>query len=177
MVPVDQRGRVALIAALLGGCTTAHTPSPDHAGAFLRVAQRVDPYEVTALVVGVADGDTLTGLVDERQIKVRLGQIDAPEKGQPFGRASKRSLSDFCYTVEARVRVYDADRWGRVVAMVECDGVDVNREQVARGMAWAYRAYLVDESLLEVEAQAREKRAGLWRDEDPVPPWEWRRRK
>ena len=34
-------------------------------------------------VVGVADGDTLAVLVDQRTVQVRVAGIDAPEKGQP----------------------------------------------------------------------------------------------
>lgn len=125
----------------------------------------------------MADGDTLTVLAaGNRTIKVRLAEIDAPEKSQPFGQASKRSLSDLCYDREARLTVETRDRYGRTVARVACDGVDANREQIRRGLAWAYIKYLRDPSLRDVEAEAREAGRGLWSEPDPMPPWEWRRR-
>lgn len=179
MVDRGHLRRLALIACAAGvasACTPAPVVRADRVrDPYLLPVANVEPYEVVALIVGVTDGDTLTGLSGEQQLKIRLGQIDAPERRQPFGRASKRSLSNLCYTVEARVRVYDQDRYGRVVAMVECDGRDASREQVARGMAWAYPKYVIDETLFDVEREAREKGLGLWSEPGPVPPWEWRR--
>lgn len=131
----------------------------------------------TYIVVGVADGDTITVITAGRlQIKVRLAEIDAPEKKQPFGAASKESLSDLCYNKPAQLAVQDTDRYGRTVARVTCDGVDANREQIRRGLAWVYRKYSRDAALLDVEAEAREAKRGLWSEPDAVPPWEWRRR-
>ena len=129
-------------------------------------------------VVAVADGDTLTVLRDDRQqIKVRLSFIDAPEKAQPYGNKSKQSLSDLCFGKAARLEVQGEDRYGRTLAVVYCDGIDANREQVLRGMAWVYQHYTPKDSpLYAVEAEARSARRGLWADNEPMPPWEWRRR-
>ena len=66
------------------------------------------PASLRGRVVGVTDGDTLTVLVDERPLKVRLAQIDAPESGQPWGRRAKRALSDLTFAQDARV---DVGRW------------------------------------------------------------------
>lgn len=127
-------------------------------------------------VVGVSDGDTMTVLAgDRRQVKIRLDEVDAPEKAQPFGQASKRSLSDLCFGKSARVAVKKTDRYGRSVAAVSCEGVDAGSHQVRAGMAWAYRQYLKDKRLLDHEATARRGRVGLWSDECPIAPWEFRR--
>lgn len=134
--------------------------------------------EITGHVVGVADGDTLTLLVKGHdQIKVRLAEIDAPEKSQPFGQRSKQSLSDQCFDKEAVLQKTATDRYGRTVAKVTCAGVYTNAEQIRVGLAWAYRKYLSDQSLLELESEARESKRGLWVDSDPVPPWEFRKLK
>lgn len=90
-------------------------------------------------VVGVSDGDTITVLVGgHEQIKVRLAEIDAPEKAQPFGQRSKQALSDLVFGKTVRVEQQDTDRYGRVVGRVFVDGTDVNVEQIRQGMAWAY---------------------------------------
>jgi micrococcal nuclease len=127
-------------------------------------------------VVGIADGDTLTVLRNRKPVKVRLSDIDAPEKRQPFGARAKQTLSDMCFGKDATLSVRNKDRYGRVVARVSCDGVDVNRAQVERGMAWHYRRYSKDKALAVIQDQARVARRGLWADPAPVPPWTFRRK-
>lgn len=133
--------------------------------------------DFTGRVVAVADGDTITVLRAHEQIKVRLVEIDAPEKAQAFGNRSKQSLSGLCFGKIASLAEHGKDRYKRTLARVTCDGIDANAEQVRRGMAWVYRKYAPkDSSLYVIESEARAGRRGLWIDPDPVPPWEWRHR-
>lgn len=127
-------------------------------------------------VVGVLDGDTITLLdASRQQYRIRLAEVDAPEKNQPFGQASKKSLSDLAYGREARAECPSTDRYGRYVCKVYVDGENVNAQQVARGLAWVYRQYAPKASpLYLLEAKARASNMGLWRDRNPTPPWEWR---
>lgn len=135
----------------------------------------------TCLVLGIADGDTFTArcgvLGAYKQLKVRLSEIDAPElKGhQPFGQRSKESLSDLCFQVMATITPTAIDRYGRTVARVECRGMDANLEQVRTGMAWAYTKYLTDQSVFNAELTARQQHLGLWRDNGPMAPWNFRK--
>lgn len=132
-----------------------------------------------AEVVGVLDGDTVAVLSPDRKMaRCRLSGIDAPEKGQAFGQASKTALSNLIYRKTLDVRVLDTDRYGRSVCKLTLAGVDINREQVARGMAWVYRRYNQDPTYYDAEAAAKAAKAakrGLWADASPVPPWEFRR--
>jgi len=126
-------------------------------------------------VVAIHDGDTLTVLRDQEQIKVRLSEIDAPETGQAFGNRSKQSLAEICFNKPARLEVKGEDRYGRTLARVHCDGVDANAEQVRQGLAWVYRKYAPKDSpLYAVEEEAKAAKRGLWADTEPMPPWEWR---
>lgn len=128
-------------------------------------------------VIGISDGDTLTLLVDKKPLKIRLANIDAPERAQAFGQRSRESLSDLCWGKDASYEMQDIDRYGRTVAVVMCAGVQANRAQVERGMAWVYTKYNKDASLPAIQERARVEQRGLWRDVDPVPPWEFRRNK
>ncbi len=132
------------------------------------------------LVVAIADGDTLTARCGDPgaylQVKVRLAEIDAPERAQPFGNRSRQHLAALCAQQLATISQTARDRYGRTVARVECRGKDVNLEQVRAGMAWAYMRYLTDPEIKLQEEAARAAGAGLWRDPDPVAPWDWRKR-
>ena len=124
-----------------------------------------------ATVIGVSDGDTLTVLKhNKQQVKIRLAEIDAPERRQSFGARSKQSLSDLCFGKQAEVKPQVRDRYRRVVARVKCDGVDANAAQVYHGMAWVYRRYAKDHSLYTLQHDARIARRGLWSDPSPIPP-------
>src|SRR3954470_21671056 len=128
----------------------------------------------TGKVVRISDGDTLTLLVDRKQIKVRLTEIDAPESHQAFGQRSRQSLADMCAAQPAIVRSSGKDKYGRVLGRVECKGMDANSEQVRRGMAWVYDRYVTDRSLYALQSEARTAQLGLWADKTPTAPWVWR---
>jgi len=125
--------------------------------------------------VGVADGDSITVLQDREQVKVRLVEIDAPENGQAFGNRSKQALEDLVKGQAVLVVERGKDRYQRTLGMVYRGDLDVNAEQVKQGMAWVFRQYSKDATLYPIEAEAKEQKRGLWRDPEPVPPWEWRR--
>ncbi|WP_296471223.1 thermonuclease family protein [Rhodoferax sp.] len=118
----------------------------------------------------------------KRQHKIRLSGIDAPEKNQAFGQRSKESLSDLVFAKTVDVETDKVDRYGRRVGKIWVNGIDANLEQIKRGMAWHYKQYAREQSkedqreYAEAEDEAREAKRGLWKDVEPVAPWEFRRR-
>lgn len=145
------------------------------------------------LVVGVTDGDTITARCGEpgayEQVKVRVQGIDAPERSQPHGTAARHALATLVHERWAELRCSKTDRYQRKVCAVWVAppsapdaprSVDAGLAMVRTGMAWWYRAYAreqapQDRALYEAaESEARAHGAGLWADESPVPPWEWR---
>jgi endonuclease YncB( thermonuclease family) len=90
--------------------------------------------DFTGRVVKVADGDTITVLVNKTQIRVRLDGIDAPERGQAFGKRSQQSLAQLCAAKDAYVAERGKDRYGRTIGVVTCAAVEANSEQVRRGI-------------------------------------------
>jgi len=130
---------------------------------------------LTGRIVGVSDGDTVTLLTsDNTSIKIRLAQIDAPEKKQPFGEKSKQSLSDLIYGKNVSVEVETKDRYQRTVGKIIVSGMDVNLEQIKRGLAWYYVQYGHDSNYSQSESQAKAQRKGLWAEPNPVAPWDFR---
>ena len=162
-----------------------HEPgrSPRWSRAFYCLPAFSGSWIVEGRVVGVSDGDTVTILDRTKaQHKIRLSGIDAPEKRQAFGNASKESLSRLVFDHQVTAECHKRDRYGREVCKVMRGSIDVNLEQIRAGMAWWYREYAKEQTPQEreeyarVEEAAKASRAGLWRDAKPVPPWEWRRK-
>ena len=99
-------------------------------------------HTIEGRIAGVHDGDTITLLnVDNRQHKVRLDGIDAPELGQPFGRASKQHLAELLFNREAVAECSKIDRYRREVCRVLVGGADAGLEQIRAGLAWFFRRY------------------------------------
>ena len=135
-------------------------------------------YSLYFKIVGVHDGDTITGLdEDQKQFKIRLDAIDAPELGMAFGQASRKALNEKVLGKMVEVIVKTKDRYGRTVGHVLLDKRDVNLEMIEEGMAWHYAHYDHNKRLAEAETEARGNRVGLWRDPNPVSPWDWRKAK
>lgn len=147
-----------------------------HACLYLALATAVPAWaDLSGKVIGVLDGDTVDVLVNERPVRVRLSEIDAPEKRQAFGTRSRQALSAMVFGQAVTVEDQGLDwRGKRTVGRILIDGRDVNRAMVAAGMAWVYPQYVKDRSLYGVEADARSAGRGLWADKTPVPPWQWR---
>jgi endonuclease YncB( thermonuclease family) len=127
-------------------------------------------------VVRVSDGDTLDVLVNRQAVRVRLAQIDAPEKKQAFGGRARQMLISLTYRQNVIVIEAGHDRYGRTLGTVYIDSVNVNHELVRRGMAWADRYHFGDPALLRAEAEARRQKLGLWANLSPEPPWNFRKR-
>ena len=139
---------------------------------------------VEGMVRAVYDGDTVVLTTrGESRLKVRLYGIDAPETkkpdkpGQPYGDISKRTLMYKIMGRRVTAEIVDIDQYKRAVAVIRYSGRDINREMVAEGMAWAYRQYLqgaYESEYIGAESLARSRRAGIWRESNPQPPWEFR---
>jgi micrococcal nuclease len=129
----------------------------------------------SAKVIAVIDGDTVVVLRQNKKTTVRLAGIDAPEKVQPFGPASRAALLALVLRKDVRVTTQAVDDYGRVVAILEAGRVNVNEEQLRRGMAWEYSHYHADKALIALQAEAQRARVGLWAQANPQPPWEFRK--
>jgi endonuclease YncB( thermonuclease family) len=133
--------------------------------------------DLSGPVIAILDGDTVDILVNNRPVRIRLAQIDAPEKKQAFGTRSRQALSEMVFRQVVTVVESGPDRYGRTVGTVFVAGANVNAAMVNQGMAWAYRQYVTDRSIIQLEEQARAARRGLWVDPAPVEPWLFRRNK
>jgi len=177
-----------LFALLLGACAKQPTTderlakivpsSPTPASESTAAAQ---PRTITGKVVGVIDGDTIMVLDEQqRQHKVGLFGIDAPESNQDYGSRAKQSLSDLVFGRVVTVTSVAKDMYGRLLSDVTLDGKNINLEQVRRGFAWFYRFYAKElrtedvTAYRQAEEQARKEKRGLWADSSPTPPWDFR---
>lgn len=134
-------------------------------------------------VVGVSDGDTITVLdADKTEHKIRLMGIDAPEKSQAFGSASKQALSNYIYQREVTVEYKKKDRYQRILGKVILDKQDICLAMISDGMAWHYKDYEKEQSKTDrdlysqAEIKARSEKIGLWQDNKAIEPSAFRRK-
>ena len=150
---------------------------------FLFLSNFANAKTIEGLVVGVADGDTITVLDQQKNTyKIRLQGIDAPEKKQAFGEKSKQSLHDLVHSKQVRIEYDKEDKYGRIVGKVTVDDVDICLQQLLLGMAWHYKKYQNEQSVSdralysETELKSKSLKLGLWTDDTPMPPWEFRKK-
>jgi len=138
-------------------------------------------------VVRVLDGDTIDVLMNRQIIRVRLTDIDAPEKGQAFGQRARQRLADMTFRRQVTIIEKDTDQYGRVLGSVYAKLNDpghvaqltnINAVMVKEGMAWAYRYHgePANRQMYALEKEARRHQRGLWSDPNAQEPWEWRRK-
>ena len=125
----------------------------------------------------IVDGDTVHVFHQDETYKVRLIEIDAPERNQPYGKDSTDYLKLLLNEGKVDVEISGTDRYGRKLGRLYWKGRDINREMVTAGYAWVYDDYVTDKSFYENQSKARELRKGLWKDLNSIPPWVWRRKK
>jgi endonuclease YncB( thermonuclease family) len=142
----------------------------------LLLAHPVVAAELLGIVTEVHDGDSLTLVSGQATHRIRLNDIDAPELRQESGKDSRLSLVEICGAKQATADVKGKDRYGRILAVISCAGVNANAEQVRLGWAWVYVRYAPKDSpLYGFQQEARRSKRGLWADAEALPPWEWRR--
>lgn len=129
----------------------------------------------TAQVIAVLDGDTVIVQQARKKTTIRLAGIDAPEKLQAFGPASREALAALVLRKTVRVTAKTVDDYGRVVAVLQSGRIHVNEEQLRRGMAWEYSHRHADQALMALQVEAQRARLGLWAAANPVPPWDFRK--
>ena len=131
------------------------------------------------VVVKVLDGDSIEIKRNGKIYTIRLYGVDTPEYKQAYSNKAKQFTKRLVNRQKVNVVEKDIDRYGRIVALVESSGQLVNRELVREGLAWYYPKYclaqpLCDE-LKDLERRAKNEGRGLWRDENPVSPMDWKR--
>ena len=173
-----------LTCVVFAGCSSVAAPSNPSLPYRRHTRNIATPIVFEGRVVSVQDGDTIT-VVDSSSAnhRIRLQGIDAPEKGQAFGTRSKQTLSDAVFDKVVSIEWTKHDRYRRIVGRVLLNGRDVCLDQITTGMAWHYK-YYQDEQTLEdrrlyadAEDSARISRSGLWVDQNPIPPWDFRRQR
>lgn len=130
------------------------------------------------LVVNVADGDTITVLDStKQQHRIRLLHIDAPERGQAYGRVAQKALTEKINQRQVQVKYKDKDRYGRILGEVFLNDESINLWLVQNGLAWPYFRYNPPAHYLDAYRVAKLYENGLWRDSNPIEPEAFRHKK
>ena len=135
-----------------------------------------EAFPFTGEVVEVVDGDTIDILHNGKAERIRLNGIDAPERDQAYGQRAKQLAEELTHDQQVKVETKELDRYGRTVGDVFLpDGRHLNKELVRAGLAWWYCKYSSDQTLKDLEQDARDNKRGLWTGRVPIPPWIYRK--
>jgi micrococcal nuclease len=121
------------------------------------------------------DGDTVKIKDAGLEYKLRLTDIDAPERSQVYGLKSRRALMQFCKNTDVKVFISGKDKFHRSLGRLNCNKGDASEFMVKNGHAWFNRRYSMDYTLALLQDEARKSKLGLWNAEKPTPPWVWRK--
>ena len=163
LITIALLGSAALLAWI-----NFYAPSGDLAG---------NTISVTGKVVDIIDGDSFKIRTEEGLRRVELHGLDAPEPDQPWGAMSTYYLTDLIDGREVQISQISENEYGDIIGIVMIDGLTVNRLMLSQGYAWATRGSSRDKMFIGLESMAREGGLGLWRQNSPTSPWEWRERK
>lgn len=134
-------------------------------------------------VTEINDGDTITILCLKRPLKVRLMAIDAPDKDQPYADLARQHLSDLTIGKFVAVEYTGLGQNALIIARVTWNDMDIGAQMIRDGVAWYDKdnnSHLSEDErqiYAQSEVAARNEKRGLWQDEMPVAPWEFRKRK
>lgn len=143
---------------------------------FLCTANAAQVETFNAKIIAVMDGDTVLILrAGHKPEKVRMLNIDAPEKNQPYGQQSRQALASLVLKRQAEVQITAHDQYGRLLGQISVDGRNINEEQVKQGMAWEYSGFHSNRVYVALQSEAQQARRGLWAQASPQAPWQWRK--
>lgn len=131
-------------------------------------------------VMDVVDGEGLTVLSQGHLVKVKLIGVASPERNQSYAGVARQHLTDLILNKYVVVR-YSSLREGYIVGQVFVGNMDVGAQMLRDGVGWYNKfdeANLSDverQIYLGSEAAARSERRGLWQEDAPVAPWDYRR--
>lgn len=120
------------------------------------------------------DGDTVKIVDNLTEYKLRITDIDAPERNQNYGKKSRRALRQLCDNTNIQVIIKGVDKYQRHLGELICNQQDVSAYMLNNGHAWFNKRYSNKAELAQAEKHARTKKLGLWQDEKPMAPWVWR---
>lgn len=126
----------------------------------------------------VYDGDTVKLQGPDGRFKLRLTGIDAPERNQAYGKKSRRALNQLCNTnlTNITVAITGMDKYQRYLGRLYCNGIDASLHLTKLGLAWHNYWYSSDLTIFLAQKEAQKKAIGLWQQQNPMPPWVWRRK-
>ena len=135
--------------------------------------------ELDCTVTRIIDGDTVecTNHDAPYQKTVRISDIDAPEKGQPYGQEANDILEKVLLDREVIVHNKGTDRYGRTIGEIELEKQNVGLLLVVNGYAWHYAKYSNNSAFITAQDQAKKEHLGLWDQENPKSPWDFRKEK
>lgn len=150
--------------------------SSNQAGANKSQKESEKEEEITAKVIKVIDGDSIKVRTAEgKEYEIQIEGTDAPELKQEYGKESSEALKKMVFDSDVRVSWKKKDNFDRPLAQVYRGDKHINAEMISSGNAWHFKRYNQSQALADLEIQAKKEKKGLWKLENPITPWDYRK--
>lgn len=132
-----------------------------------------------AVLIRVIDGDTIViaNIETREKIRVRLYGIDCPEMNQPYGVEAKEILIKHIEDSPLEVKELSTGKYGRKICKIKVKGIYLSEILLLNGLAWVYEKYYKGNEYQVYQKYAKNNKRGIWSQNNPIPPWKWRRGK
>lgn len=133
----------------------------------------------TSTVLSVSDGDTITVKYKDKSVRVHLYALECPHEEQTFHQQAKQFTFNNAYRKTVTVKIIRKEIIrGEIFIIGEVilpDGRNLGHELIKAGLAWYYEQYAPHEGkMLQLQQKARKERRGLWQENKPIAPWDYR---
>lgn len=130
----------------------------------IQVKKVIDGDSFDAEVI-IASNENEHTTYESLSLRCRIGNIDAPDRGQAHHLESKQFLKELIEGKQLKVELIEKDRYNRYVVIPYLNENRLDEYLVQNGMVWHFERHSGNPYLVELEQHAIMEKTGIWSKE------------